>query len=377
MLSDDTYQHAMLMSGGSTRFGYYLGCYAAAVVSGNRPDLIFASCGGSIAAGIIAASADIEAQKALLLSEDMYRMYTRISVNETQSLGRILGDVCRRYLHSKTVSVYPDFHKNALFSVSHDEHSEPLFPFDGHYNAGPDVAIIGAKLCYDNKKIGQERQDNPIFEEVVFSTQRVAQLLKAAPVPKHGGTDKRMIKPLVTTETECELKQAIRISISDIFYLPPWHWNGAEYMGGMIDLTPIELAERCAGRLSLELKQPYCRYTAVPAFKKLLGFDPNERLRQVHDSKADVWIDTSDSPDYLKQDQAIKTIDWLSGKLKLTYPVSHAHYQQMMLKQWEYGFQRSIAAFSNSDQLGRYRLRKVSKLNTTKAFRQQLQDYRR
>lgn len=377
MLSDNAYQHAMLMSGGSTRFGYYLGCYAAAVASDNRPDLIFASCGGSIAAGIIAVSADIEEQKDLLLSTEMYRMYTRISVNEAQSLGRVLGDVCRRYLHSKTVSVYPDFHKNALFSVSQDEHSEPLFPFDSHYNAGPDIAIIGARLCYGSKDIGQLRQGKPIFEEVVFSTQRVSQLLNAAPVPNHGGTDKRMIKSLVATETDCELKQAIRISISDIFYLPPWHWNGAEYMGGMIDLTPIELADRCAGRLSLELKQPYSPYTAVPAFKTLLGFDPNERLRQVHNSKADVWIDTSDSPEHLKQDQATKTIDWLSGKLKLSYPASYAHYQQMMVKQWEYGFQRSMAAFSNSDQLGRYRLRKVSKLNTTKEFRQQLQHYRR
>jgi len=349
MLSDDAYQHAMLMAGGSTRFGYYLGCYAAAVASGNTPDLIFASCGGSIAAGIIAVSADIEEQKALLLSAEMYHMYTRIGVNDTQSLVRILGDVCWRYLHRNAVSVYPDFSKKALFSVSNNEHSEPFFPFDGHYNAGSDIAIIGAKLCYGSNDIGQDRQDKPIFEEVVFSTPRVAQQLNGAHIPNQGRKNNPLIKPLVITETRCDLKQAIRISVSDIFYLPPWHWNGSDYMGGMIDLIPVELAARCAKRLSLELKQPFSPYTAVPAFKALLGFDPNERLRQVHEFDADVWIDTSDSPGYLRQEQATKAIDWLSGKLKLVYPVSYAHYQQMMLKQWEYGYQRSMSAFTNSD----------------------------
>ena len=47
------YERVQLFSGGGSRFGYYLGSYAALVAHDLTPDMIVGTCGGSLSAYLV------------------------------------------------------------------------------------------------------------------------------------------------------------------------------------------------------------------------------------------------------------------------------------------------------------------------------------
>ena len=67
------YERVLLFSGGSTRFGYYLGSYAALCEFGLPPDLILASCGGSLAALLVDIAPDPKELRDLSQSRALYQ----------------------------------------------------------------------------------------------------------------------------------------------------------------------------------------------------------------------------------------------------------------------------------------------------------------
>lgn len=83
------YQRAVLFSGGGTRFGLYLGMYAALDEMGLKPDLLIASCGGSLAAAIIQAFERDAERKSYLQSEEFYRFICGHRLTEQRHLGKL------------------------------------------------------------------------------------------------------------------------------------------------------------------------------------------------------------------------------------------------------------------------------------------------
>lgn len=51
--SNKLYERLQLFSGGGSRFGYYLGSYAALVDNDLTPDIIIGTCGGSLSALLV------------------------------------------------------------------------------------------------------------------------------------------------------------------------------------------------------------------------------------------------------------------------------------------------------------------------------------
>ena len=52
------YERVQLFSGGGSRFGYYLGSYAALVAHDLTPDIIIGTCGGSLSAYLVQLAPD-------------------------------------------------------------------------------------------------------------------------------------------------------------------------------------------------------------------------------------------------------------------------------------------------------------------------------
>ena len=62
------YERVQLFSGGGSRFGYYLGSYAALVTHDLTPDIIIGTCGGSLSAYLVQLASDPKDLQQLMCS---------------------------------------------------------------------------------------------------------------------------------------------------------------------------------------------------------------------------------------------------------------------------------------------------------------------
>ena len=72
------YESVQLFSGGGSRFGYYLGSYAALAANDLTPDIIVGTCGGSLSAYLVQLAPDPKDLQALMCSRELYRAITAI-----------------------------------------------------------------------------------------------------------------------------------------------------------------------------------------------------------------------------------------------------------------------------------------------------------
>lgn len=331
----------MVMAGGGFRFGYYLGIYAALCETNRAPDILLASCGGAIAAGAIQAFPDSAQRKAWLSSPDMYQFWLQLKSNEQASITRALvAALKRRFLVNKAATI-PDLFHDYLFDIP--EHL-PELEMPG-VSMDLDVAIIAGKLLYGEAEVGLPRGARKLFAETLFCPARTASLLQGVSSPLSYGDN--AIAPQLLTDTTMPLAQAMRASVSDMYYFRCHSYQGSYYIGGVIDLFPIEVATLLAEQVVMELKGPYDNFFSLPALRAVLGIDGNQRLRHVLQQPADLWVDTSDMTKALVENQVYKKILWQKNKIKLMMPRSYQDYLAMIDAQWQYGYKRGLSALKN------------------------------
>ncbi|MFZ6649648.1 patatin-like phospholipase family protein [Undibacterium sp. TJN25] len=351
MIQAQKYQRCMVMAGGGFRFGYYLGIHAAMRELGKTPDLLLASCGGAIAAAVIQALPDDSQRKAWLSSPDMYRFWLSLGPNRNAGIGRsLIGALNRKFFVSGAHRI-PDLFHDYLFEVPAELPLPALRPQQTQQtqqDSGPDIAIIAGKLLYQENEAGQPRLDRKLFAETVFCPQRVAALLQGMQSPLSEGSEGdgggNAIAADIIANTGMPVGAAVRASISDMFYFRCHTYQGADYIGGVIDLFPIEVASRLAEKVVMELKGPYDNAFSIPALRAVLGIHGNRRLRHVLQQPAELWVDTSDMQTALTEQQVQKKLSWRRNKVELVMPASHADYVQMIEAQWQFGYRRGMAA---------------------------------
>ena len=339
----EKYQCCMVMAGGGFRFGYYLGMYAAAVETGNKPDLLLASCGGSIAAAVIRALPDDAQRKAWISSPAMYRFLCGLQSTPKAAIGRSFLHAVKRRLTARRAAVIPDLFSDYFFDIPPQL---PLPPLQAQAEAPPAVAIVGGKMLFSKDQVGQRRAGRKLFAETVFCDPRTAALLDgmASPMSDPMWGD-NAIAPQLLTDVQMPIGDAVRISISDMFYFPCHTHQAGHYTGGVVDLFPIELAKRLAQRVVMELKAPFSQALAIPAWRAVLGVDGNQRLRHVHSQHADVWIDASDVESVFRKRGMQQKLSWPKNRLRLLMPARHETYLEHVEAQWQYGYQRGLEAF--------------------------------
>lgn len=331
------YERCMVLAGGGFRFGYYLGMHAAAVDAGRAPDLLLATCGGALAGAIIAGLPDSASRKAWLMSPQMHTFFRNLRSAPHATPLRALTQAALRRVCSAPAMRIPDLYRDYLFEIPP---ALPLPPAAGDALA---LAILGGKLLFAPHEAGQRRGERPLYQVTLFGNQRIAALADGMPATMHDWSSS--VAADLHTDSAMPAIDAARISIADMFYFPAQQANNAYYTGGAIDLMPIELAQRLARHVTMEIKQPYDQLLAIPALKTVFGIDGNQRMRQVRAQHADTWIDTSDAHVALRGTGIRKQIDWRRNRIQLLAPVSHAQYAADVETQWRYGYERAQKAY--------------------------------
>jgi predicted acylesterase/phospholipase RssA len=327
----------MVMAGGGFHFGYYLGIHEAMCASGKRPDLLLASCGGAIAAALIQALPDDEARKAWLCSTQMYQFWCGLKSTSKAKVTHAFASAMRRRFLGHNAKYIPDLFNDYMFDI-------PLnLPLPVPVRKTVDVAIVAGKLNYAEHEVGQLRGQRKLFSEIVFCEQRAADLLHEFPVPlsdaRYGD---HAIDAELLTDVTMPLADAVRASISDMYYFRCHSHASGDYMGGVVDLFPLEVASHLADSVIMELKAGYDETYGIPALRTVLGINGNDRLQHVLEQHADVWVDTSDMEQVFLHQRTYQKIIWHKNRIQIVAPGSYEDYVRMIEAQWAWGYQRGM-----------------------------------
>ncbi|WP_379543909.1 patatin-like phospholipase family protein [Psychrobacter sp. R86515] len=379
------YERVQLFSGGGSRFGYYLGSYAALAAHDLTPDIIVGTCGGSLSAYLVQLAPDPNDLQALMCSCKLYRVITAIrhvapeEANKRLKL-RYMTHALKRWRLSKQRDngqgqrqadsyerLLNELQQLAMFRIDNEQYwLDELTRFAASINGSaadkttPEIAIIASRL-YQASTDGLYNEKLTL-QELLFAPPCLANLPDSIlglaeeqiTSPTHTLANGR-IHPSVKVQTQWDFAPVIRASMADMYYLPPTHIPELGWcLGGVINLTPIELACQLGDSVFAETKAGYDPWLAAPAIQRVFGFDPNRRLAAVHDyqpmrkpSYATSnhhqlhWLPFADNEQQLRGQNVQKRFNLK----QMTVELIHSDYDgfvQQMQAQWQYGYQRTV-----------------------------------
>jgi predicted acylesterase/phospholipase RssA len=339
------YQHCLVMAGGGFHFGYYLGIYAALCELGKKPDVILASCGGAIAAAIVQALPNDAERKAWLCSPQMYAFWRGLKSKQNARMTHAFAGAMKRRFLGHNAKYIPDLFNDYLFEIPAQLPLPPRAPNTQHI----DVAIVAGKLLYGENEVGQLRNSRKLFSEILFCDERAAVLVDNLQAPlsasQFGNT---AVAAQLLTDVTMPISDAVRASIADMYYFRCHsHASGNavnNYVGGVIDLFPIEVASQLAENVTMELKGFYDKTYGLPAVRTVLGFDGNQRLSYVLQQHADAWVNTADMERYFFKQRIRQKLIWHKNKIDIVAPPTFDAYLKVIEAQWNYGYQRAGGA---------------------------------
>lgn len=336
------YQRAVLFSGGGTRFGLYLGMYAALEELGLKPDLLIATCGGSLAAAIIQAFARDVERKSYLQSEEFYRFFCGHQLTQQRHLGKLGWYVLRKQWDKRTAPYLEDVFDRYLVKMEHD--LSPLLPtLNRPFSEEIPAIIIGSKMLFDRSAVGERRGERKLYQKVLIGNTTALSNVSLDNIQIQGENyGQSAVAPAVAINSTVTLLEAVRISMSDMFYIEPIQRNGEYYAGGAIDLVPVELAQSLAAEVICERKQRY-KLQEEGLVRAVLGFSGNQRLRDIDQQFQGLrWIDTRDAAEKLAGNYCRKDIDWRRFEITLSLPASLDEFAVAMEAQWNYGYRKAM-----------------------------------
>ena len=379
------YERVQLFSGGGSRFAYYLGSYAALVAHDLKPDVIVGTCGGSLSAYLVNLAPDPKDLQELMCSRELYRVITAIrhvapdEANRRLKI-RYMTQALKRWRLSRQVSnrqkqqqadsykrLLAELQQLAMFRIDNEgQWLDELSHFSPNHNnlynpTAPEIAIIASRLY-------QTADQTLTTDSSVYDEFKLQELLFAPPclavsehfdeilnAPAHTFADRR-IHQSVNIVKQWEFNPAVRASMADMYYLPPTHIETLGWcLGGVINLTPIELACQLGQTVFAETKAGYDSWLAAPAIQRVFGFDPNERLAQVHgyqpmetsslmkserNSHQLHWLPFADNGQQLAGQHVQKRFNINQMTVELIHSDYDGFVQQMQV-QWQYGYQRT------------------------------------
>lgn len=340
------YQRCLVFAGGGFRLGYYLGVHAAAEKCGCAPDVVLVSCGGALAAAVIATLPDAASRRDWMAGPAMYNYLRQLTASRQATPFNTLAGVALRWLRQPSAARLPDLWHDYLFETP------GTVPLPGApLHDAPALVMVGTRLLFAPEEAGAPRAGRRLFAQVAFCGPRAASLLADMPAP---AADPRWstgaVAPQLEVDGSMALADAVRISTADIFYFRSHAHGGQHYTGGLIDLFPIELAQRLAGEVCMERKPPFNPWLALPALQAVFGINGAARLQHVHAQHVAAWFDTSDVYQGLRQHGIGKRIDWRRNRVTLDVPATQAEFAAQVQTQWDYGYRCGMAAFDHKNE---------------------------
>jgi hypothetical protein len=202
--------------------------------------------------------------------------------------------------------------------------------------------IIGSEILFNRTDAGKTRNGRKLYRKVLFTDEATARRINCDNIQITSKNYRSSaIDPSIELMTDVSMLTAMRISISDMFYVQPVYYKNRYFAGGAIDLTPIELARSIAKTVIFEKKNPYTAMEEA-LVRAVLGYSGNKRLDEVEKSGVDYWIDTKDATQALTGHYCEKKPDWLKFQVAVSLPGSYRQFVEDMDIQWQYGYDKAI-----------------------------------
>ena len=329
------YPQALMLAGGGHQYAILLGRYQALLDRGNKPDVLIATCGGAIVANLIRSIADAEQRLEWISSEEMHSFWQSQVSGPGNKLHKVLYSALIRKMDNKVADTLPDLFQSWLFDFSN---TFPTLPTA--YPDAPDLVTIGAQLNFQESQVGLESY-NGIFSEAIFCNGRSADLLTEE-ISAISALSEKVTSKIQIYQSIAD-SMAMRISVADCYYYPPVEVCGHEFIGGLINLFPIEIAQTLAREVIAERKANFDTTFASPAIKHVFGFDPQTRLDQYHAQENVTWLKEIDNANNVSSDNVSisKKINWLKNKIILEVG-SYKNFKAQVLAQYQAGYQSTM-----------------------------------
>ncbi|WP_343680087.1 patatin-like phospholipase family protein [Chryseobacterium arthrosphaerae] len=342
---NEKFKRAVIFSGGGTRLMIYLGIYAALDELGMKPDVLVASCGGSFAATVINAFPDHASRKEYMKSEEYFQFVSKTVLTRHKKLSEIGLFSLKKCLDKRKAPFIEDVFNRYI--VEMPQNLSECFPSIKNTQFSKEIptVIIGSELLFTPKESRQKRNEKKLFRKVIFTDSHTAAKIKAEHIAvtfnsfKNSAVEKDSV-----IMTDFSILESTRASISDMFYVSPVFLRQSYFMGGVIDLVPVELARHISKEIITEKKQAYTPIEES-LIRSVFGFSANERLKETNLIAADFQIDTTNIKQDLNGHYMEKSINWRKLELGFSFPKSYQQFVQDMEMQWQYGFDQTVKDF--------------------------------
>lgn len=339
---NEKFKRAVIFSGGGTRLMIYLGIFAALDELNIKPDLLIASCGGSFAATVINAFPDHVSRKEYLKSEEYYQFVLQTTLTKHKKLSEIGLFSLKKCFDKRKAPFIEDVFNRYL--VEMPQNLAECFPSlkNSQFSKEIPTVIIGSELLFTPQESGQIRNGKKLFQKIIFTDPETAQKINEESISSHSKSFKNSaVEETSKIITDFSILDSTRASISDMFYVKPLSIHDQYFMGGVIDLVPIELAKHLSKEVITEKKQPYTSIEEA-LIRSVFGFSANERLLETENIIPEFQIDTTSIKQDLKGHYLEKSINWKKLEVSFSFPTTYQQFVVDMEMQWQYGFDQTI-----------------------------------
>lgn len=345
------YDILQMFTGGGSRFGYYLGSYAALVHHQRAPNAIFGSCGGSLAAWLVSQAPEPARLYELATSSVLHQTLQQMCQSRTPKSPfipwmkmanlywqtRSSARLQRVHQRDTPESLLTELQEYAAFESLLSPHAwlQNVADFAAKLpnpqpHRVPDIIISASRLLSQNNRV--------VFQLILFANAVFRQPENpAAQWAMHRQMSDVAVFPLDNGQA------AVAASVADMYYQAPIYLaNVGHVLGGVMELTPVEMVSQWSDVLFAENKPAYSPYFVEPAILRVFGTPANVRLMQIrafaqHHSSVHL-LPFEHNRHALKGQYAAKSWDWFSGSLKVDVGDA-ARFAEQMDAQWRYGYE--------------------------------------
>lgn len=338
------YNKVIVFSGGGTRFAMYCGMFAAMEDMRIAPDLIIGACGGAIATTVITSFETNQERKRYLQSEELYEFIRTTRLTKEKMLYRI-GCYCLKKICTKENAPFIENVFDRYLVDMPQDITGQLPSLSSTFGLNIPSIIIGSEILFDPSDTGKTRNEKKLYRKVLFTDEVTARKINCDEIQiQSEDYTSGAIDSSIDLMIHVPMLTAMRISVSDMFYVKPVSYQDRYFAGGAIDLTPIELAQAIATHIIFEKKSHYTNMEES-LVRAVLGFSGNKRLLDIDNSRIDHWIDTTDATQVLNGHYCKKKINWLKFQVSMTLPYSYQQFIEDMEMQWQYGYEKVKSQF--------------------------------
>jgi hypothetical protein len=331
------FKNVLVLAGGGITPGIALGMLAGARAAGKKPDAVISTCGSSVSTAVANAFDNPKDAYAFIKSRrfhDFLMKNVKVREGLPISIGmEIMNDGVEE-------SRIPDVFDNYVMEIP--TKLPPLFKETKFKSGDTRYIMVGARALFNEKHVGMRARQKRLYQQTFFTDPDTAKSLQDLPASIKKNFPNSPIYPWTQVRTDVSTLQAARAGIADPFLMNPSKINGEYYFAGAIDLYPIETAKAIGCEVTVS--GPPGDFGKLPdlAVRRGFGYSPLEREQQLKKYKNVRWINKKGANE-LSMDPGVSGVT-LENKI----PTDYNDFVKLIERQYEFGYERAYAAYSDT-----------------------------